>query len=231
MRISYAVSRHLKNPSTQKRVRTHVTALRLTEVDTLARSTWFWSFFSSFLYPIALSFHHISFSFFLLLYDGWRLTRLIAVSVIWFQTINRLWLRNLSNNEIFAFFPLRRQRVLSAVQMSPDSAELNLWSISLMLVIVGFPVKCLGVTSPIGRADVPINFHGGFPSLSVYILASRRRREKRMRRLPASSIRCLALCCRPCQNCQALASSSVLFSSRNTSITIVCRTQNALAHH
>lgn len=40
--------------------------------------------------------------------------------------------------------------------------------------------------------------------------------------LPASRIRCLALCCRPCQNCHAFASSSGLFSSRKTSITIDC---------
>lgn len=36
---------------------------------------------------------------------------------------------------------------------------------------------------------------------------------------PASSMRCLTECCRPCQNCHAFISSSGLFSSRNISIT------------
>lgn len=48
--------------------------------------------------------------------------------------------------------------------------------------------------------------------------------------LPASKILCLTECCRPCQNCQALISSSGLFSSRNISIiTLWKRNQNEIS--
>lgn len=39
--------------------------------------------------------------------------------------------------------------------------------------------------------------------------------------LPASKIRCLTECWRPCQNCHAFISSSGLFSSRNISMTML----------
>lgn len=46
---------------------------------------------------------------------------------------------------------------------------------------------------------------------------------KRSDDLPASSIRCLTLCCLPCQNCHALISSSGLFSSLNINMTTLCK--------
>lgn len=41
--------------------------------------------------------------------------------------------------------------------------------------------------------------------------------------LPASRMRCFTECCLPCQNCHALISSSGLFSSRNISMTTLCK--------
>lgn len=46
--------------------------------------------------------------------------------------------------------------------------------------------------------------------------------EKYLFNLPASKILCFTECCRECQNCHALISSSGLFSSRNISMMTLC---------